>query len=295
MGESLIDPRGVRLQVEDGEWVARQSGLGQLDICGLRFQFDQEAGAAKQYHTGSARAIGTAYHAAVETLYNEFHSDPLGENDVNLAALQVDLERAYWDEVDRAGQNFHLDEDESHDKNVSVGQSMLSKYVIGGHYLKAWEWRLIGTEITFWDEVGGQKLKGTIDSLFESVQEPGRYRIEDHKTAGRVWPKMKESPRKNVQAPFYFAFFVPAWCEANGVDLDYSKWEWTYGVMTYGGKFDRRVGTPRDWHLDLVRWKLQKAQQTIEHRLYWPNPSSNLCSEKYCDHWSACPFGATAT
>lgn len=294
MGESLIDLRDVRLRVSDDEWVARQSGLGQLDICGLRFQFDREAGAAKQYHTGSARAIGTAYHAAVETLYNEYHEDPIGVGHENLGALAVVLDDAYMAEVERAGDRFHLDEGEDHATNRVKARDMLSSYVEGGHYLPADEWELIGTEITFWDEIGVQKVRGTIDSLFRN-RNTGTYRIEDHKTAGRMWPKLKESPRKNVQAPFYFAFFVPAWCEANGVALDYNQWEWTYGVMTYAGKFDRRNGTPRQWHLDLVTWKLQKAQMTVEQRLYWPNPSSNLCSAKYCDHWDVCPFGAAAT
>ena len=294
MGESLIDLRDVRLRVSDDEWVARQSGLGQLDICGLRFQFDREAGAAKQYHTGSARAIGTAYHAAVEALYNEFHEDPIGVGHENLGALAAVIDDAYMDEVERAGDRFHLDEGEDHATNRVKARDMLLSYVEGGHYLPADEWELIGTEVTFWDEVGVQKVKGTIDSLFRN-RSTGTYRIEDHKTAGRMWPKLKESPRKNVQAPFYFAFFVPAWCEANGVALDYNQWEWTYGVMTYAGKFARRIGTPRQWHLDLVTWKLQKAQATVEQRLYWPNPSSNLCSAKYCDHWDVCPFGAAAT
>ena len=31
---------------------------------------------------------------------------------------------------------------------------MLVSYVEGGHYLPADEWELIGTEITFWDEIG---------------------------------------------------------------------------------------------------------------------------------------------
>ena len=51
----------------------------------------RRAGAAKQYHAKVRRAIGTAYHAAVETLYNEYHEDYIKDGHENLGALAMSV------------------------------------------------------------------------------------------------------------------------------------------------------------------------------------------------------------
>ena len=298
MPGTLIDVRDVRNNVADGEWVARQSSLGQLDICGLRLQLARATAYKNLYHTGSARAIGTAYHAGVERFYNEFHNTDLSIDGSNIelvieACAETGI-ASYEAEATTAGDRFVLTANETHDENLGKVGHTIGKYIVEQHYLPPAEWEILGTEVTFWDQTEtGQKVKGTIDLLARHKQ-TGKYRIEDHKTAGRPWPKGKESARKNVQAPFYFAYFIPAWCEAAEEWVDYDQWEWTYGVMSLAGKFSRRDGTPTLWHQQLIEMKVEKAREMIAADLFWPNPSSVLCSPKYCDHWEICPFGAAA-
>ena len=298
-GTGLIDPDDLRGKVEDGEWVARQSSLGSMDICALRFYFDRQTPSGT-YHTGSARAVGTAYHSGLECFYADHQAtmtDRILSNDA-AAAVHNAAAASYRNEVALGGDQFQLGTD-THEDNEGKISFMLSKYFDGAHYYHRNEWEVVGTEITFWDQLpDGQKVRGTIDLLVRN-KITGRYRIEDHKTAGRAWQKGKEAPRKNVQAPFYFRYFIPAWWNLTFPDRPfketyYSKWQWMYAVMTYAGRFERRDGTPSHLHRDLVAHKLHTAQQLITANVWWPNPTTPLCSSKFCDHWDRCPYGAAA-
>ena len=70
----LWDPENLLGPVKTGELEAiRQSTLAQLQVCGLRVGYDRRAAAEGRYSTGSARAIGTGYHAALECFYERYH------------------------------------------------------------------------------------------------------------------------------------------------------------------------------------------------------------------------------
>jgi hypothetical protein len=133
----------------------------------------------------------------------------------------------------------------------------------------------------------GHTRSGTMDLVL--IDPFGAVIGVDHKTAGRMWPAGKEHPRKNNQASWYVGALKEMFPQAPA-------YRFCFDVMTYAGKFDRRVVEPSDDHIKAV-----EAKATQVATLYsWAraggldlpaNPGSNLCSDKYCDFWTLCPHG----
>jgi hypothetical protein len=72
----------------------------------------------------------------------------------------------------------------------------------------------------------------------------------------------------------------------------------TFSVMTYAGKFERRISDATDAHITAILDKSMQLATLVEGMrkagMDLPaNPASNLCSEKYCDHWTYCPHGSS--
>lgn len=135
---------------------------------------------------------------------------------------------------------------------------------------------------------------GTVEAQCITVGHPTqtyvtRDYIVTHNTARRAWPKGKEHPRKNNQAPWYIPMVRADFPGAHG-------YRFVFGIMTYGGKFERRIADPGPAHIAAVEAKALQLATLVDGMasagMDLPaNPSSNLCSEKWCDFFELCPHG----
>jgi hypothetical protein len=235
----------------------RQSLIGSAETCLKRAAYSL---ADPVYKTGEARAIGTAYHKGLETYYSlrQKHGFHVPDQTERLALEQVAHEE-FEREVAKAADTWTWE--------TSVGQCFDK----------------ISNMLHEW--VNGHLAHGTIDLVLEDPN--GWTVLVDHKTAGKKWPKGKEDPRKNIQAPWY----VYWWSTLNETDKVY----FAFDVMTYGGTFERRPVYPtlKDQELVLAKAKFYAGiLSTLGPDDLAGNTSSALCSERYCDSWAACPHGA---
>ncbi len=235
------------------------------------------------YHSGIVRAVGTAYHAGLEELYlKRMKGKPVDPGALALVAYQ-----SLNDEIDKAGDAFVWDEKFPMLADAwETVEFMLTEYYKEGH---AWpsSWKVLGVELAFEIPWGVHVRTGMIDLVLEDPN--GWIYGVDHKTAGRMWDQYKHLPRKNNQASFYVAALRELYPDAPGH-------RFVFDIMTYKGKFERRVSDPTPAHVQAV---LDKALQVAT--LYDgmkaagvdlpANPSSNLCSKRYCDYFSICPHG----
>ncbi len=159
---------------------------------------------------------------------------------------------------------------------------MLDAYFNGGHHWPE-EYTVVSVEekinLPWFDEWTATSIADLI-----MADPTGWLIVEDHKTAGRMWDRYKHLPRKNVQAVWY-----PYWFEQH-----YQRPVlMTFAVMSLAGKFERRVATPKPEHLKATMARAEQIARIFELGIELPgNPSSNLCSAKYCDHHPYCPYGA---
>jgi hypothetical protein len=268
----------------------RQSLIGSAETCLKRAAYSL---ADPVYKTGEARAIGTAYHKALEIYYQTRQEQGFYVPDLDEIIWLVGAAHREFDrEIDKAGETWvwETSEEACYDKI----RNMLYTYFTGSHTWGGggtgfyWPegYRVIGTEVSFTHEwYNGHFAHGTIDLVLE---DPNCWTVlVDHKTAGKKWPRGKEDPRKNIQAPWY----VYWWSTLNETDKVY----FAFDVMTYGGTFERRPVQPTLKEQELV---LAKAKfyagilSTLGPDDLAGNTSSALCSERYCDSWAVCCHGA---
>ncbi len=266
----------------------RQSILGNADSCLRKMQFSLED---STYHSGIVRAVGTAYHAGLESYYlDQSELGPRRPTEFDVIELGPILTAAHQSlngEIQRAGDAFVWDEKfPTLQDAIDTIDFMLATYFTEGHQWPS-SWKVLGVEQSFQLPFGDHMRIGTMDLV---LQDPNDWVYGvDHKTAGRMWDQYKHLPRKNNQAPFYVAALQELYPDAPGH-------RFVFDVMTYKGKFERRVSDPTPGHVQAV---LDKALQVAT--LYEgmksagidlpANPSSNLCSPRYCDYWTVCPHG----
>jgi hypothetical protein len=267
----------------------RQSYLGQADKCLRSLQYELEA-PPDQYRSGIIRAIGTAYHAGLEYYYLVRQKGPEYQFDCWEAALEeceIFAEAALQGELERAGAAFIWD-----DKFLTVDAArdavfaMLKAYQ--GH---AWptDWTVLGVEHRFELEFDPHVKTGTIDLVLQAPD--GGIVGVDHKTCNRMWDQYKHLPRKNNQGPFYTGALRELY-----PDAPYHRF--AFDVMTYAGKFERRISDASDAHVQAVLNKAVQLATLVEGMrgagMDLPaNPASNLCSPKYCDWFDVCPHGSS--
>jgi hypothetical protein len=270
----------------------RQSLIGNAETCLKRAAYSL---ADPVYKTGEARAIGTAYHKALEIYYAGRQSGlPAAPEPAQVGLFVEDAYEEFDREIEKAGETWvwETSKDQCQDKI----RAMLMTYFTGSH---SWDgastsfywpegYRVIGTEVSFTHEwYQGHFAHGTIDLVLEDPN--GWTVLVDHKTAKKKWPQGKEDPRKNIQAPWY----VYWWSTLNETSDVY----FAFDVMTYGGTFERRPVRPtvKDQELVLAKAKFYAGiLSTLGPDDLAGNTSSALCSERYCDSWSVCPHGAGA-
>jgi hypothetical protein len=259
----------------------RQSLIGSAETCLKRAAYSL---ADPVYKTGEARAIGTAYHKGLETYYSlrQEHGFHVPDQTERLALEQVAHEE-FDREVDKAARPGSW---ETRSASASTRSATCWLRTANGEHYWPDGYRVIGTEVSFTHEwYNGHLAHGTIDLVLEDPN--GWTVLVDHKTAGKKWPKGKEDPRKNIQAPWY----VYWWSTLNETDKVY----FAFDVMTYGGTFERRPVYPtlKDQELVLAKAKFYAGiLSTLGPDDLAGNTSSALCSERYCDSWAVCPHGA---
>ena len=273
----------------------RQSTLGSFDACPRRMQYDIEG---TTYNGGSIRALGTAYHAGLELYYDPDKLNNGGcrrnmtvQDCIDWAYQVFDdtaaLKPSHASEfVKEAGVFKWDDRVPDHDSAYELLTKMLTEYLT--NHVWPVDFKVLAVEPSFSDEWrDGHTLNGSIDLVLE--QDGFIYGV-DHKTAGRMWPRDKESARKMAQSNMYSAALWRMYPDAKGVIF-------AYDVMTYAGKFERRVSavTPETMAaFEDKAWQVVSLYTTMRDMgLDLPtNSSSTLCSPKWCDSWDICPMGA---
>jgi hypothetical protein len=247
------------------------------------------------FHGGSVRALGTGYHAGVELLYLARQHGlvlPTPAEAIAHAIKTFDdtsaMVPSHATELTRTAGNFKWNKTvPDRETAVEMLNVMLPAYYEQGLYPA--DWKVLGVEVPFelaWSELGTRN--GSIDLV---LQDPnGWVVIDDQKTAGKAWPEGKHKPRKAHQAPWYVSAARELFPGAPG-------YRFVFSIMTYKGKFERRISDPEPRHeaaADQLLFDTVALYKTARaNGLELPaNPSSNLCSPEYCDWWDICPFGA---
>lgn len=273
--------------------VIRQSTLGDADTCLRRLQYSVES---PYYHGGIVRAIGTAYHKGLETWYKAIPQTHDLEAIVAAAIEElhkiIAMEPSHESELTKTPGEFKWDDKFPDAASAgSAVSTMLEAWWQHPHAI--WNplvWDILGVEVSFnrplWD--GIKRARGSVDLIVQNKVD-GWIVIEDHKTAGKKWPQNKNTARKSNQAPWYVRAMQDLFPDAPGI-------RFTYGIMTYGGVFERREVHVTEAHIAAVEAKaLQVATLYDGMRsagLDLPtNSGSNLCNPKWCDHWDICPHG----
>ncbi len=254
--------------------------LGSFDICPKRAQYDMAPD--KPRFTGEARAVGTGFHGGLEGYYRErlesgtFTPDLSVDGPVYKTAL-----KAFGEEELTMETNSTPWETSRGDAWTRV-LTMIDAYFNGNHHWPE-EYTVVAVEekvnLPWFDEWSATSIADLI-----LLDPAGWLIVDDHKTAGRMWDRYKHLPRKNVQAVWYGHWFEQHYQRPVLV---------TFSVMTYAGKFERRVATPRPENIAATMVRAEQIARLLELQIDLPgNPSSTLCSSKYCDWWLLCPHGA---
>jgi len=253
----------------------------------------------KVYNGGSVRAVGTGYHKGLETHY-------AARRDGLLLPTVDECVAAAIDEFDAvsSGAPSHSSELEREagvfkwnsrvpDRAFAHGviETMVRSYFDNGHFWPL-NYQVLGIECSFnlpWRN--DHRRGGQIDLV---LLEPssGWLFIDDQKTSSKNrWAKGKESPRKNLQAPWYF------WA-AQELFPGHVGARFSFSIMLYNGTFERREATPTAAHIAAAEDVLEQTVALYEvlraNGMDLPaNPGSNLCSPEWCDWFeSVCPHGA---
>jgi hypothetical protein len=262
----------------------RQSTLGSFDICPRRAQLSI---LPHPYSTSVAAAVGTAYHAGLEHLFGT-----VGETgEIDWPGTQVEALSSLNAEVARAEDRMSWGDD-THETAADRVLELLRYYKDSGRFTQLiGAHDIVATELEFdvpWRETWSQS--GTIDLVLRG-RDSGEIVLIDHKTTGRKWWASKSTFKQLPQAAWYLHAYEQATEERPVM--------FVFDVMTYKGELDIRplIRNPKLEQSIMDRFDTAATVMDLfdETGMDWPtNPSSVLCSEKYCDHWERCPMGAEA-
>lgn len=282
-----------------------QSVLGAADKCLLSAQYTIDRPSWVQQVAGSARAVGTGYHAGLELYYLERMAVPGLRPDLpsmitkGQEIFEVSMSTDLYDNspVDV----FKWDEtipDQEHANRFI--ERMLTAYVNGTEEdptSKVWpdDWQVLGVEVhaQLDDPEVGMPTKFGADLVLRAPDDG--IVLVDQKSAGKAWGAGKEHPRKNVQAPFYGR-------NARRLYPDAPYYRFVFDIMTLPKpktppRFSRRISDPKPEHEAAI---VKKAVDflTVYHEVHVrlgrdlpANPASTLCNPKWCDFFEGCPFG----
>lgn len=281
-----LDPLGVR--GTPGAKLMRQSMIGQADVCNLRLAYDRKYGGG----FSEARIVGTAYHAGVAAHYRHEADIAQGENpdpffspwgEVRLA-LEAEVKAA-----DEAGVKFEWTKFGSQSAALEAAQKMVRHYL--DHFAVNLElFEVLAVEVPWWWPLAdGWIAHGTIDLVVRDRTD-GTHWLHDHKTAGRPWKKGKEHARANAQPSWYLGFWPTLWSTHTQTSPPVARF--AFDIMTYELQFERRIADVKRSHVQRVFDKATLVARLLDgNGPFTPNTSHFLCDERWCDHWSLCPFG----
>ncbi len=276
-----------------------QSMLGNADTCLRGFQYGLQRPAWVKQVGGADRAVGTAFHAALASYYEQRIDNPSALPDVakmiaeGCRIFEVSTTIDLYD-------NTPIDQFKWSDRVPDIAaafeliERMVTSYINEDWWLGL-EHTILAVEINehFTDPQSGRTFKLGAD-LVSSIGTT--IRLTDHKTAGKAWPQGKESPRKQNQSALYTWAARRRWPEFATV-------EFAFDIIMFPGartpvRFERRITTPTPAHEQAVVGKaldLMNLYETIvvgQGRDLPANPASTLCNPKWCDYWDGCPHGA---
>jgi hypothetical protein len=287
----LIDPYAL-LQHRPRE--IHQTDINTAEICHLRLSYSKDPD--RKYGSDINRAMGTGYHAGLALYYIcRMEGTHIDKADVIAEALSgLRKEIAYADE-----ETFHwtFQQETAREKridlNLSEAENMLSALIVayfdqGRVWPNEYEVKMVEKSVMlplFPDDghtEGMWARKGTVDLVLQGPD--GWFRIVDHKTAKKKWQKNKESHRNTPQPGFYIGALQEV-LQDNNVTF-------TYDIASWKGDF-QRIDAPRTVaQIDAVRSKAQLTAGLLEGTTFLPNTTSFLCTERFCDYWLKCPYGA---
>lgn len=253
------------------------------------------------YHGGSQRACGTAYHYALE-LYaeerirrQEFWLPDAAGIDALIEAAVVKFDEtaaltpSHESELEKTPGNFKWNKAMPDRESVIAALgAMIPSYFENGVWPPEWTYLAVerGFSLPFFNE---HTRNGSIDLI---LMDPYGYIIgDDQKTTGKGWASHKEHPRKNIQAPWYKTALESMYPDAPGH-------RFVFSIMTYKGKFERRISDPEPRHQEAADHLLQDVVNMYvvakANGMDMPaNPQSTLCSPEYCDWFDICPHGSS--
>ena len=284
----IIDPLGM-LETTKGDKLHKvsQTILNNADVCLRRAEYARH----EEKFFSDQTICGTGYHAGLEVYYLNRLQNPdevvpspaIVEAAYDQAGLLIQAER------DHAGPRMKWNLWSTVPEIVAGAQGMLHAYFSQGCYWPE-DWKVIGVEqqLLMPAHVAGWHQRSTIDLVLRQ-RESGLLVLADHKSATKPWKRDKESYRKTNQP----AMYVDGWERATGERPD----AFVFDIMTLNGLFERRTAQVTNATIEGMIEKQRTILPLLEKanagELELPgNTQSFLCSEKWCDFWDRCPFGA---
>lgn len=277
-----------------------QSMLGNADKCLLSFQYGLDTPVWFKRTAGADRAVGTAFHAALELYYRERINVP--ELLPDTAAMIVEGFRSFdlartLDSYDNTPVEIFKWSERIPDEAEAYGliSALVTAYV-ENHWYWPPEFTVVEVEAnhTVTHPDTGHRFKLGADLVLRDPN--GWIVLDDHKTAGKAWAEGKHHPRKQNQASLYTWAARQIWPDAPGV-------RFVFDIIQFPGKktevrFERRISDPTPAHeaaivkkaIDLV--DLYEVVHVQMGRDLPANPASTLCNPKWCDYFDGCPHGA---
>ena len=253
------------------------SALGAYEICGRRGQFYHDRVLPRTQNP--TLAIGSAYHTLLENKYR-------GHGWVDsLDAGRDALRQSYMDE------NFQPEDDVPIVEALNRLGVMYYSYQnqAGALWLNVKE---VEHEVRADFGASSHVLLGFIDLTVHQSTKLADTILVDHKTAKRKWSGAKKNgdPRKLLQAPLYAEAYER---QHPGETVQV----FAYDVMTHKGEFMRVfVDVSRDARAPFIKRWLDTAEQIAMHNDTGSdmpcNPSTFMCSAKWCNYWDLCEMGA---
>jgi hypothetical protein len=180
-----------------------QSVLSTAGDCQLRAQYTLEPPAWVRRTAGSTRALGTAFHAALEYFYLYRTGSPRLDELIGVGTETFD-KSCVTDLYDNTPVEVFNWDAKVPDRETAITylSAMLAEYL-----LHAWptDWTVLAVEHNEWfnDPAVGADVQTKLGCDL-ILLDPNDFVVAvDFKTAGKAWPEHKEHPRKNTQSPFY--------------------------------------------------------------------------------------------
>ena len=267
--------------VAEPSLVVRASSWGALFDCSMRWEGEQMLGIRKS--AGLRAQLGTAVHAstAAYDLGRLPGGEPISVDDA--ASVFVDTLRNPDRDVDFSVDDLTLTEAE----RTGLALHTAYCYDLAPRFtFKSVEMALNPLDI---DCGGGTvvRLQGTMDRARVAETSAGPV-IADVKTGTRVVVEGKASTRgRSPQLGTYQLLYEETAHEPTAGSQILALPTKGKAVALASGVFDaRRVMVGVDDQPGLIDF----AAQMFRAGLFPPNPSSNLCSQKYCARWATCHF-----